>query len=91
MNIKFISEEVFNELKQEIARIHKAIKDQAGNREIVYDNADAVRLLKVSIRTLATWREEGIIKYSQIGKKIYYRYEDIQEMLDRNSTNSNNS
>ncbi|WP_417607981.1 helix-turn-helix domain-containing protein [Owenweeksia hongkongensis] len=81
MNIITISEEKFNELTQQITEIRNAIHSKPKG-EIVYDNSDVIRLLKVSQRTLATWREDGTLKYSKIGAKIYYKPEHVQEMLD---------
>lgn len=81
MQITALKQEEFNDLKQQIAEIREALLSKQ-QQEIVYDNQDVMQLLKVSQRTLATWREEGVIKYSKIGAKIYYKPEHIQEMLD---------
>ena len=85
MNITAIKAEEFNELKQQIAEIREALLSKQ-QQDLVYDNQDVMQLLKVSQRTLATWREEGIIKYSKIGAKIYYKPEHIHEMLDKGLT-----
>lgn len=81
MNITALKEEEFEQIKQQIAEIREAIHSSK-SREVVYDNQDVMQLLKVSQRTLATWREDGTIKYSKIGAKLYYKPEHIQEMLD---------
>ena len=85
MNITALKEEEFNELKQQIAEIREAVLTKK-QQEVVYDNQDVMQLLKVSQRTLATWREDGTIKYSKIGAKIYYKPEHIQQMLDKGLT-----
>lgn len=85
MNITALKAEEFNELKQQIAEIREALLSKQ-QQDIVYDNQDVMQLLKVSQRTLATWREEGVIKYSKIGAKIYYKPEHIHEMLDNGLT-----
>lgn len=74
-------------LKQ-IAEIRQIIENKP-EKDLVYDNSDVMRLLKVSQRTLATWREDGTIQYSKIGAKIYYQPEHIKHMLDRGLVNSN--
>ncbi|MFN8257716.1 MAG: helix-turn-helix domain-containing protein [Bacteroidales bacterium] len=38
-------------------------------------------LLKISKRTLQSYRDNGVLPYSQIGSKIYYRASDIEEHL----------
>lgn len=80
MNIIALTEEQYNNLQQQIAEIREALK--ADRKEDIYDNADVIQLLKISPRTLATWREQGTIRYSKIGSKIFYRREDIEELLD---------
>ena len=81
MNITALKQEEFNELKQQIAEIREVLLSKQ-QKDIVYDNQDVMQLLKVSQRTLATWREDGTIRYSKIGAKIYYKPEHIQGMLD---------
>ena len=41
-------------------------------------------LLKVSKRTLQTYRDDNHVPYSIIGKKIYYRASDIEKFLLKN-------
>ncbi len=45
------------------------------------DNHDVCMLLNVSLRTLQSYRDAGKIGYSQIGHKIYYRPEDVEQLL----------
>ena len=42
-----------------------------------------MKLLDVSRRTLQTWRDEGIIEFSSINNKFYYRVSAINKMLDK--------
>jgi excisionase family DNA binding protein len=42
---------------------------------------DVCNLLQVSKRTLQNYRDRGIIPFSQIGRKIYYKASDIEEYL----------
>lgn len=50
------------------------------------DNQDVMQLLHISIRTLQTLRSNGILPYSRINNKIYYRRQDIQKILADNYT-----
>ena len=50
------------------------------------DNSDVMRMLNISRRTLQTLRSNGKIPFSRIGNKIYYRRQDIQNILARNYT-----
>jgi hypothetical protein len=55
--------------------------------DVVLDNADFIQLFKISPKTAQSWREEGLITYSQIKNKFYYRLQDIREMLDNHRYN----
>lgn len=43
--------------------------------------AEVLSMLYISDRTLQRWRSEGIIVYSRIGNKIWYRLSDIEKLL----------
>ena len=43
---------------------------------------EACRMLRISERTLQTYRNNGIIPYSRIQGKIYYKLEDIKAFFD---------
>ena len=45
------------------------------------DSQDVCDLLRISPRTLQTFRNNGKLAYSQIDRKIYYRPEDVQAIL----------
>ena len=48
------------------------------------DNSEFIDLMKISKRTAQTWRDNGIIAFSQVGNKIYYRTLDIEELINKN-------
>jgi hypothetical protein len=45
------------------------------------DNQDVCLLLNISKRTLQTYRDNGTLPYSQIGHKMYYKPEDVEQVL----------
>lgn len=45
------------------------------------DNADVCEKLGVSKRTLQTYRDRGLLAYSQINHKMYYKLEDVEAFL----------
>ena len=45
------------------------------------DNQDVCQMLNISKRTLQTYRDNGTLPYSQIGHKMYYRPEDVEQVL----------
>lgn len=46
------------------------------------DNDEFLTFMNISKRTAQTWRDDGIISFSQVGSKIYYRMSDVQKLLD---------
>ena len=51
------------------------------NKKEFLSNEEFLKLMSISTRTAQSWRDEGIVSFSQIGGKIYYRMEDIKEIL----------
>lgn len=47
----------------------------------VLDSESFERLLGISKGTAQNWRDQGMIAFSQIGQKIYYKMEDIEAFL----------
>ena len=46
-------------------------------------SSEVRKLLKISSGTLQNLRVNGTLKFKRIGVIIYYRYEDINKMLER--------
>lgn len=78
----------------EIEKIHELqsefdkIKNQRNhnNRPLAayIDNEDFIIMMKISKRTAQTWRNNGIIAYSHICNKIYYKLSDVEALLSGN-------
>lgn len=84
MQAIIFSQDQFNELAKRMEEIHSAVtKKQGTPAEAFIDNEEFLKLMKVSRRTGQTWRDDGIISFSQIGSKIYYRMSDVQKLLDK--------
>ncbi len=50
------------------------------------DGQDVMHTLHISPRTLQTLRSNGILPFSRIGNKLYYRKQDILKILSDNYT-----
>lgn len=50
------------------------------------DNQDASQVLKVSLRTLQNYRDNGTLPFSTIGGKVFYKARDIEKALAMNYT-----
>lgn len=68
-------EELVTEIRVEIQQAKRPAE------EIIYDDVDLRKFLKVSKRTTAYWREKGMITFSKLGGKLYYRLSDILSFI----------
>ncbi|GHT60292.1 DNA-binding protein [Bacteroidia bacterium] len=49
------------------------------------DNQDVCQTLGITKRTLQTYRERGLIPFSRIRHKVFYRPEDVEKLLQSSS------
>ena len=70
----------FESFAQRVEQICKNNSDKSLNKWL--DNQDVCEILNISKRTLQTYRDNGTLGYTQIGHKIYYRPEDIMNLLN---------
>jgi hypothetical protein len=85
MEIRMIEGKTFEKLKMCIADLHQQIDTlyvEPNNGWL--DNQTVCQILNISKRSLQTFRDKGLIPYSQIGHKCFYKQEDIKEFLERN-------
>lgn len=47
------------------------------------DNQDVCEILDISKRTLQTYRDNGTLAFSQIGHKMFYSPEDVEQVINR--------
>ena len=73
--------EGFDRIEKKLDRMGR-VKDCLNGDELL-DNYDIAKLLNVSLRTVARYREKGLIRYYQTDDngKNFYRSSEIQEFL----------
>ena len=71
----------FKSLKEEVVRFRE--KNQTPLGEKWLDNQEVCELLYISKRTLQSYRDNGLIPFSQVNAKIYYKASDISEYLNK--------
>ncbi|MEN8121320.1 MAG: helix-turn-helix domain-containing protein [Bacteroidota bacterium] len=94
MNSKLILEQAdFNEIKSTLKKVLNVINTLSKSSPLTeqwLDNQDISNLLHVSKRTLQNYRDNGIIPFSQIGGKIYYKASDVEKLLLKHYVNVKN-
>ena len=75
--------EGFERIEKKLDRMGR-VKEFLNGDELL-DNYDIARLLNVSLRTVARYREKGLIRYYQTDEngKNFYRSSDIQDFLQK--------
>lgn len=60
-----------------------ALCERNGGKEMSnwLTSQDVCMILNISKRTLQTMRDRGKISYSQIGRMMYYKPEDVQKLV----------
>ncbi len=93
---KMLDDEIIQESLKEVCQQHEELLKRLDdlmiglneNRKLpddpFFSNEEFMNLMSISIRTAQLWRDQGLISFSQISGKIYYRMSDIQKLLDDN-------
>lgn len=58
-------------------------REQGDIQDPIFDTEGIMKLLKISRRTLQNFRDNGLIEYSPVQGKFYYRLSAINKMLDK--------
>ena len=80
-----IEEESFKELLLKMERIENYLTEfrtSNPNQSNWISNEEACKILNVTPRTMQNYRDNGIISFSKVGSKIYYRLNDLEEHLE---------
>ena len=86
MEIKMIEGRVYDRIRQCLKDL--LVRTQKLQTKSVdeewYTNQDVCLLLKISLRTLQNYRDKGLIPYSQVGHKCFYKIKDIEFFIEKN-------
>jgi len=84
MEVVLIPKDDFESLVSKVDLVTKHItKYFLKSGEVLMDNEEFIRLMKVSKRTAQTWRDKKFISYSQVGSKVYYLRSDVDIFITR--------
>jgi hypothetical protein len=86
MEITAIESRTFEQMKERFKDFSEQVKNLCGdnqNKEKWLGNDDVCSLLQISKRTLQSYRDNGTLPYSQIGRKCYYRALDVESLVSQ--------
>ena len=82
MEIISIEKKTFEELVSRLGQFVSINRQRGGRRMSDWmDNQDVCQALKISPRTLQTLRDSGRLPHSKINNRIYYRPEDVEQLI----------
>jgi len=88
MAANIITTEEFNSFKSkifnELNELKKILKKENLHAKWL-KSSEVKELLKISHGTLQNLRNNGSITYSKIGGSLFYKYEDVERLLEENS------
>ena len=89
MEVITITSEAFQEIVKKLDGINTRLNAKEKEpKEVWLDNQELMQLLKISKRTAQHYRDSGMISFSQVGNKIYYRLSDVEELLKKHYNKS---
>jgi hypothetical protein len=82
-----VDENTFNELLFRMEMFTGKVKElceRLGEKKPKrwYDNQDVCLKLNISLRTLQTLRSNGTLPYVQINRKMFYKPEDVEAIIN---------
>lgn len=86
MQVITIESQAFQKIVDQLEAIQQKLNQQKETTplsDVWMDNQDVCELLHISKRTLQHYRDKGILPFSQIGAKIYYKASDVDEFLGK--------
>ena len=82
MEVVTFQSEVYKDIATKIEAINQRLAEREKKpSETWLDNQEFMQLLKISKRTAQHYRDSGLISFSQVGNKIYYKLSDVEELL----------
>jgi excisionase family DNA binding protein len=65
--------------------VQQLLSDRLENSDTYLTSEEASKLLKITKHTLYQWRNAGILKCSRIGRRVYFKNKDVQDLIERNT------
>ena len=94
MEIVNIEANAFMEMNNVLSKIEKQLKGLDSSKSKLdewLDNQDVCILMNISDRKLLSLRRKGLISFSRIDRKVYYKKDDILNYMRKNLKTYTNS
>ncbi len=83
MDLMIANRKDFEAIKASLEKLAEDVSQRSSNPDHeILSNDEFCSRLNISKKTAQKWRDNGVIKYSQIDRCIFYRLSWVLEMLD---------
>ena len=88
MEVIAIQKSAFDGMKNELKDLLEMTKDATEkyvsifNKEKWLDNQEVCLMMNITKRTLQTYKDKGLLPYSKLNRKNYYKRSDVQALLE---------
>ena len=84
----YFSQKRLEEIERKIELLQREKKRKISDPHFIFlDNSEFKQLLGISDNTATAWRQQGKIRYSVVGRRIFYRLSDISKMIKVHAKN----
>lgn len=66
---------------EELTKNNSSKEKRYFDKEII-DNDEFQKLFNISQGTASNWRDQGLVAYSQINSKFYYKIADVKKLIN---------
>ena len=73
---------------KKVATEIRAIAEECSINSEWVENSELAEILGLSKRQLQGYRERGVLGFSTIGRKIYYRRDEVERLIKNNTIKS---
>lgn len=80
-------EQLLGSIKKAAMEIRAIAEECSINSEWI-ENGELAEMLGLSKRQLQGYRERGVLGFSTIGRKIYYRRDEVEKLIKNNTIKS---
>lgn len=100
MEVIAISKSALDGMKNEMKELLEMTKNATEkyvsifNKDKWLDNQEVCLIMSITKRTLQTYKDKGLLSYSRLNRKNYYKLSDVKALLEAGhpySTNENGS
>lgn len=86
MEIVLIEKKTFDAMLNKIAHLAQQVETLSKCKDLGLKkwmtSKEIADLLGISLRTLQTYRDKGMIPYTQIGNKLYYNPNEVRQIMN---------